>query len=175
MFDWIGLFFVTYVLTWQALLIALLIGIAFEHGGHRKSAVFAGLVAMAISYYYFDVPLKTIWYYVALYIAVGLVWSFWRYKIYLSKEVKWLSDQKWDNQEEKEVAVKRLLPSNNLERITSWIIVWPFSVIENTLGDIITAIQSLVTKFFKGVYHRIFVAATADLLARKETEDPKQN
>lgn len=175
MLESVNLFLVAYVLTWPALLIVLLLGIAFEHTGCRKSAVFAGLVAMAISYFYFAVPLKTIWYYVAAYFAVGLVWSFLRYRAYLVKMVKALGERKWKSQEEKEKAVKTLHPSNNLERITAWIIVWPFSIIEHTLGDIITMIQSLVTRFFKGVYHKIFVAQTADLLAREEPAHPEKD
>lgn len=175
MFYDAALFVTAYLLTWQALIIALIIGIAFEHGGHRKSAVFAGLVAMGISYFYFAVPLKTIWYYVALYFVVGLGWSFLRYGRFLSEKVASLSKRQWDSQEEKEQAVQDLAPINNLERITSWIIVWPFSVIENTLGDIITAIQSLVTRFFKGVYHRIFVSQTEALLNRVEPTKPAKD
>jgi len=166
-------FLTAYVLTWQALIIAFVLGVILEHGGHRKSAVFAGLVVMAISYFYYSVSLKTIWYCVVGYVAIGLLWSFWRYKLYVARMVETLSQRLWKSQEEKEAAVKKLLPSNNLERITSWIIVWPFSLIEHTLGDIITMIQTLVTKFFKGVYHKIFVSQTAALLAREESAEPK--
>lgn len=166
-------FITAYVLTWQALVVAIVLGVALEHGGYRKSAVFAGLVAMAISYFYYSVSLKTIWFYLVGYVAIGLGWSFWRYRLYLAKMVENLSKRVWESQKDKEFAVKKLLPSNNLERITSWIIVWPFSVIEHTLGDIITMVQTLVTKFFKGVYHRIFVSQTAALLAREEPADPK--
>lgn len=175
MFESTLLFLAAYMLTWQALIIVLILGIALEHTGNRKCAVFAGIVAMAISYFYFAVPLKTIWFYLVAYVVVGLVWSFWRYKLYLAKMVKSLSERKWKSQADKEHAVKNLLPSNNLERITSWIIVWPFSVIEHVLGDIITLVQSLVTRFFKGVYYKIFVAQTADLLARDEPVDPAKD
>lgn len=168
MFEKLELLLTAYLLTWPALVIVLLIGIAFEHTGNRKSSVFAGLVSMGISYFYFSVPLGTIWYYVAMYIVVGLCWSFWRYHRYLASMVALLSERAWKSQSDKETAVGKLLPSNNLERITSWIIVWPFSVIECTLGDIITAIQALVTRVFKGVYHSIFVSQTAGLLSRKE-------
>lgn len=164
------LFLAAYILTWPALAIVLLLGIAFEHTGNRKSAVFAGLVAMAISYFYFDVPLSTIWGYGAGYLVVGLLWSFWRYKLYVAKMVAGLSERVFKSQKEKTWAVERLLPSNNLERITSWIIVWPFSVIEHTLGDIITLIQTLVTRFFKGVYYRFYLTATKDLLATPVVE-----
>jgi hypothetical protein len=162
------LFLAAYLLTWQALVIVLLLGIAFEHAGNRKSAVFTGLVAMAISYFYFDIPFSTIWGYVVAYFAVGVVWSFLRYRRYVGVMVKSLEKRTWRTQEDKDKAINNLAPSNNLERITSWIIVWPFSVIENSLGDIITAIQSLVTRVFKGIYYKIFMAQTEALRNREE-------
>lgn len=168
MFETICLLLATYLLTWPALLVVLLLGIAFEHTGNRKSAVFAGLVAMAISYFYFAIPLSTIWMYVAAYLVVGVVWSFWRYKLYVGLMVASLAGRTWKNQADKDRDINRLAPSNNLERITSWIIVWPFSVIESVLGDIITMIQGLVTKVFKGVYYRIFVGQTDVLRNRVE-------
>lgn len=171
MIESIWLFFAAYLLTWPALVIVLLFGIAFEHTGNRKSAVFAGLVAMAISYFYFSIPLSTIWGYLVAYFVVGVVWSFWRYRLFIGSMVKSLGARKWKSQAEKDNAINQLLPSNNLERITSWIIVWPFSVIESALGDIITLIQGLVTKVFKGVYYKIFVAQTEGLRNRVESVD----
>jgi hypothetical protein len=170
-FEAIWLFFAAYLLTWPALVAVLLLGIAFEHTGNRKSAVFAGLVAMGISYFYFAIPLSTIWGYLVAYFVIGVVWSFWRYKLYVGLMAKALGARTWKTQADKDRAIDELLPSNNLERITSWIIVWPFSVIENVLGDIITMIQGLVTKVFKGVYYKIFVAQTEGLRNRVESVD----
>lgn len=169
MIESAAVFLAAYILTWPALVIAILIGIAFEHTGNRKSAVFAGIVAMAISYYYFAVPLKTIWFYVVAYFFAGVCWSFWRYKRHVAEMVENLNQRTWERKQDLQYAIDNLMPSNNLERITSWIIVWPFSVIENLLGDVITAIQGLVTRVFKGVYYRIFVAQTASLRDRVET------
>lgn len=171
MIEAIWLFFAAYLLTWPALVAVLLLGIAFEHTGNRKSAVFAGLAAMGISYFYFAIPLSTIWGYLVAYFVAGVVWSFCRYRLYVGFMVGSLESRKWKSQAEKESAIDKLAPSNNLERITSWIIVWPFSVIENVLGDIITMIQTLVTKVFKGVYYKIFVAQTEGLRNRVESVD----
>lgn len=168
MFETALVYFTAYMITWPALAIVLLLGIAFEHTGNRKSAVFAGLVAMCISYYYFEVPLTTIWVYVAAYVVVGVIWSFWRYRVYVSKMVESMAGYTWKSQADKDRDINRLAPTNNLERITSWIIVWPFSMIENVLGDIITMIQSLVTRVFKGVYYKFFVTQTEALRNRAE-------
>lgn len=168
MFETFGLFIAGYLLTWPALVILLLAGIFFEHTGSRKMAVFSGIVAAVVSYFYFGIPLETISFYALAYLVVGLVWSFWRYRVFLNKQVGYLEQRTWRNQAHKVEAVAQLAPTNNLGQITAWIIIWPFSFIECALGDVINAVQALVTKVFKGVYYKMFTSRTAALLARED-------
>jgi hypothetical protein len=161
MFEFIAGLVTGYLLTWPALVVLLLVGIVFEHKGARGWAVATGLVAMAISYFYFDVALQTILYLAIAYLAVGLVWSFWRYNVYAKETVKWIKTlQVPDKFSEtyRQSHIDNLAPSKNLDRITAWIIIWPFSLIENLLGDLINAIQGLVTRVFKGVYSKIYLS-----------------
>lgn len=160
MFEAIGLFFAAYLLTWPALIAVLLIGIIFEHKGARGWAVFTGIVAMAISYFFFEVSLETIGICAVAYLVIGVIWSFWRYNVHVADSVKYirgLSPSKW-SEEYRRTTIENLAPTKNLDRITAWIIIWPFSAVENVLGDIISAIQVLVTKVFKGVYHKIYLS-----------------
>lgn len=168
MFETAFLFVAGYLLTWPALVILLLAGIFFEHTGSRKMAVFSGIVAAVSAYFYFGIPLETIGFYALAYLVIGVVWSFWRYKVFINKQVSYLEQRTWRNQAHKIEAVTQLAPSNNLGQITAWIIVWPFSLVENTLGDVINAVQALVTKVFKGVYYKMFTSRTAALLARED-------
>lgn len=159
MFEAIGLFFAAYVLAWPTLVGILLLGIVFEHKGARGWAVFTGIVAMAVSYFYFEVTLSQILYLAIAYIVIGLVWSFWRYNVHAKTTVAWIKTlQVPDKFSEvyRQTQIDNLAPSKNLDRITAWIIIWPFSAVENILGDLINAIQSLVTRVFKGVYSRIY-------------------
>ena len=115
---------------------------------------------MAVSYFYFDVSLRTILYAAAGYLAVGLVWSFWRYNVYAKETVEWIKTLQVPDKfsvSYRQSHIDNLAPSKNLDRITAWIIIWPFSLVECVLGDIINAIQSLVTKVFKGVYSKIYL------------------
>jgi hypothetical protein len=50
-----------------------------------------------------------------------------------------------------------------LPTITAWITIWPFSLVENFVGDIINFIQDLVQKVFRGIYHKIYDSAVAAL------------
>jgi hypothetical protein len=47
--------------------------------------------------------------------------------------------------------------------ITAWVMIWPFSLIENFVGDIINAIQALVKKVFRGIYYKIYDSAVEAL------------
>ncbi|MNC53199.1 hypothetical protein D3C75_1025890 [compost metagenome] len=92
---------------------------------------------------------------------IGLVWSFWRYNVHAKETVAWIKTlQVPDKFSEsyRQTQIDNLAPSKNLDRITAWIIIWPFSAVENILGDMINAIQALVTKVFKGVYSKIYLS-----------------
>lgn len=158
MLETIGLFFAGWLFTWQALVLVLVVGIFFEHTASRGLAVFSGIVAMVISYFYFEVSLQTIAYAAVGYLIVGVIWSFWRYNVFVSDRMKELRSRSWTNLDHYTTATEGLAPSRNLKRITAWIIIWPFSAVENILGDIITMIQTLVTKVFKGVYYKIYTS-----------------
>jgi len=148
------------LLTWPAFIALILLGILFEHNGARSWAVFSALVLAAVSYFFFHVALMSIVIGAAVYLAIGVVWSFWRYKRHAADVVEKF---KYAAKQDKDEALRRLHPKAMLSTITAWIVIWPFSAVENIVGDLITAIQTLVSKIFRGVYHRIYDAAVGQL------------
>lgn len=148
------------LLTWPAFIALVFLGILFEHNGARGWAVFAALVLAAVSYFFFHVALMSIAIGAGAYLAFGVVWSFWRYKRHAANVVEQYKDA---DKREKDIAIARLHPKAMLSTITAWIVIWPFSMVENVVGDLITAIQTLVSKIFRGVYHRIYDAAVGQL------------
>lgn len=153
-------FLAGFLLTWPAFIGLLFLGILFEHNGARGWAVFTALVTAAVAYFFFAVPMTTILIGGAGYIVFGLIYSFFRYKRHANKIVETFKN---DSPERKERALYALHPKQMLPTITAWIIIWPFSFVENFVGDIINAIQMLVTKFFRGVYHKVYDSAVAAL------------
>lgn len=149
------LFVLAYLATWPALVILCLLGIWSEHSESRGFAVFWALVAAASAFFYFNVPLVDLVFYAAGYLAVGLVWSFYRYRRFIVEKVAYLRE--FGLQEK----VKNFHPSKMLDTISAWIIIWPFSMAENVCGDIINGIETLVKKVFRGVYNRIYDAAVS--------------
>ena len=61
-------------------------------------------------------------------------------------------------------AIEELKPSNMLGKLTTWALIWPFSMVENVLGDFIKIIQTFITKFFRGIYNRIYMSAVGKLM-----------
>ncbi len=43
----------------------------------------------------------------------------------------------------------------NISRIVTWIFSWPFSAIDNIVGDLIDAVTSLVKNYLIGIYEGI--------------------
>lgn len=155
-----------YLLSWPMLVLLFLVGVVFEHTECHGWSVFMGIISAVTSYFYFDVPLMTILEWSVAYLAVGVVWSFWRYHRYVEEKVAGLKPTEYTafNLEHQ---IDKLAPGKNLDLITSWIIIWPFSAVEHILSDVITAIQSLVTNVFRSVYNRIYtshVQALKDLI-----------
>ena len=157
-FASLGLF----IAGWSIAILAVLVflGILFEHNGARGWSVFAAILVAGVAYISFNVSLTMLAIGAAGYIVIGLLWSFWRYKRHAAKVVE---RNKGESARARERALYQLHPKEMLGTITAWIMIWPFSMVENVIGDILNLIQDLVRKVFRGVYHRIYDSAVAAL------------
>jgi len=151
-----------FIAGWAVFILAelFLFGILAEHTESSGWAIFFMILAVAVAFFTFSFSWLTLALGAVGYIVVGLLWSFWRYKRHAQKVVE---ANKKSTAQEKEYALRALHPKAMLGTITAWIVIWPFSLVENLVGDIINFIQELVTKFFRGVYHKIYDSAVAAL------------
>lgn len=151
-----------FIAGWAILILGVLflLGILSEHNESSGWAVFWMVLAGGVAYVAFNLSLVMLAVGAVAYVVIGLVWSFYRYKRHAEKQVAKYKDA---SAHEKERVLARLHPKEMLGTITAWIVIWPFSMVENVVGDLINFIQSLVTKFFRGVYFRIYDAAVAAL------------
>lgn len=147
---------------WAVMILVVLamFGIIAEHTDSSGWSIFWLVLAGGVAFISFDISLAMLAVYSVGYIVIGLFWSFWRYKRHATKIVETYRDE---DVYQKERALKLLHPKAMLGAITTWILVWPFSMVENLVGDLINAVQMLVTKFFRGVYHRVYDSAVAAL------------
>lgn len=163
MIDAILLFVATWFITCPALVAFCLFGIWCEHGESRGFAVFWALVAGVTAFFYFDVPLTSVAICSIGYVCFGIAWSFYRYKRFIVAKVETLREMNYRIE-----SIEQYHPTKMLDTITAWIIIWPFSLLENLCGDIINGIETLVKKVFKGVYNRIYDNATIVLMDEKK-------
>jgi hypothetical protein len=161
------LFGLAFLATWPAILVLCILGIWCEHNESRGFAVFWALVAGASAFFYFNVSLESIAISSVGYVCFGIVWSFYRYKRFIVAKMEYLRDSNLLVVPLEQRAME-YHPTKMLDTITAWIIIWPFSLVENLCSDIITGIETLVKSVFKGVYHRIFNAALADVIRKDE-------
>lgn len=155
-------FLAGYMLNWYTLGIIFFIGIIAESNDAHGWSVFFGLVAATISYFVFSVSLVTIAWCLLAYVPIGIAWSIWRYKRHVSDTVERVRDMS-ENDYDRVSAINQLHPSRMLSTLTTWVIAWPFSMIENVCGDFVKMIQTMITTFFKGVYHKIYNQGVAEL------------
>ena len=158
MIDAIWIFMAAWFVSWPALVLFFIFGITAEHNESRGVAIFWALVAAASAILYFNVSIFDVGIYAVAYLVTGLVWSFYRYKRFIVAKIAELTE--FNSKMER---VNNYHPSKMLDTITAWIIIWPFSLLENLCGDIINGIETLVKKVFKGVYNRIFENAIKDI------------
>ena len=157
------LFGMAFLATWPAILVLCILGIWCEHNESRGFAVFWALVAGASAFFYFNVSLESIAISSVGYVCFGIVWSFYRYKRFIVAKVETLHEMNYRIE-----SIEQYHPSKMLDTITAWIIIWPFSLIENLCGDIINGIEALVKGVFKGVYNRIYEHAISDMIRKDE-------
>jgi hypothetical protein len=166
-----GMFFVGlatgYLLTIPGLIGLFILGILFEHNDAGGWSIFTALATIIASYFFFSIPLTLVVYYLCGYVAIGVVWSFYRYKRYITEQAQMIRNSN-DTAPLKLYKAQQLHPSKQLDTITVWIISWPFSAIDNLVGDLINSIQTLVTTVFKNIYYKIYSSVMGDLINIEE-------
>lgn len=145
-----------YLLSWPALVVLCLLAVVSEHNEAQGWAVFWSIVSAAVAIFYFQVPLDVVGLYFLAYAAIGVIWSIWRYKRYVSAEVQRIKERIAKNGTKEANVAYHLQPSNNIDKITSWIIIWPFSLVENLLRDIINLVEEVPKTVLRKVYNYIY-------------------
>lgn len=150
------------------------IGLISERGGNQWCSVFFGVLLTIVSTFLFklyEYPIQSIALLVAVYFVVGIIWSFWRYKRYVTNAVlEFESNTAYRQSVSQSNFIERLSPSEHWDAITGWVIVWPFSFVEYGVSDTIDAVKAVVSKYFKSIYQRIYQNAIAGIVPEKQEE-----
>lgn len=145
----------------------LMLGIILEYAEWTGFAIFVGIIAAISAFLFFDVSLQTLAMASAIYVVIGLGWSFWRYRVYVNKKV---NDAIVRKTKLESYEISRWSPKESIGKITAWVLIWPFSMIENIASDVIRFIETLIRDVFNRIYDSIFESAIAKLPPKKEKE-----
>lgn len=125
----------------------------------RESNFWATLylgTGVAAAVYLLDPPLIYLAYAAPVYFIVGLFWSVWRYKRYVSKKVQGAQSL---SSLQRDYLLHDIAPKQMLGKFVSWVLTWPVSMIASAVGDLINGIEHVITNWLGGVYHSIFKQA----------------
>lgn len=149
-----------FMLSWPALVVLFVLGVLFEHADMRGLAVLVGITSAVVAYVFFSVPVTTVIYYSIAYTVVGLCWSFYRYKRYVDERIE---SNKNASSITKATVLSRMHPKAMLSTIVAWVMIWPFSMVDNFTSDLIDGIKYLVSSTFNKVYLSIYKSAETSL------------
>jgi len=159
-----GLAYLLGVLTSYWFLAAVIITSIFaEYNDKHKTTAVLTAVGLTSAYLMFDL---SAWLLVG-YIPAGLVWSFWRWRVYrknctaLAKKGKlkvfdehssWKEIESPSKEQSREALIKATLLLPNVDKIISWVICFPVSMIENAIDDVIHVLKIAVVDWFGNIY-----------------------
>ena len=109
---------------------------------------------LTIKDYVLNNPLQILEY-IGLYVVAGIVWSFYKWYVYLKKNVEKLKERGTKSTNFKKDYSNIFDASENKESIIAWMIYWPFSAFWYIISDPITKFYKWLFEKFSGIYENI--------------------
>ena len=155
MLEFIGAF----VLTWWFVIGLGIFTLIVTHNDADAWSLFGVILLAIVGYFFFSLTLKQLLIGVVAYIPIGLAWSIYRWKRHCKYEYdQYLEDPKKDDRTwrySKDRITTKLDPTKNIGKIANWVIIWPFSFIDNIIGDLIDMMEAFIKKYIIGIYQSI--------------------
>lgn len=85
------------------------------------------------------------------YFLIGILWSFYRYYLFMKDEVKTYNYLKKEDLKQ-QTSISR---SDNIQMISNWIINWPISMIVYIFYDLLGDLCNMIINYFKSIYDKI--------------------
>jgi len=146
-----------------AIIAIIFFGILAASNNAEDWSVFWGVVLVAVLVPIYNLTLVQTIFLVVIYFLVGFLWSFYRYKVWVKNSVDQY-DQTYANKGmavSREEYFLRLRPNKNVSLILMWVLIWPFSIVENLCSDLVRFLRDLVKVTFSSVYLKLFESVTS--------------
>lgn len=181
---------VNYLLTPFGFVVFLLIGAFVEHRKGTGFAVFAAIVwtfisvlgviavvepAGSVQFVWSNLLVDHILYYTVGYGIIGIVWSVWRYRKHVKTQHAYIMSDSFAKQfhgghdrvnSYRVERLEALAPLHQMDNIVCWIIIWPFSLLENLVGDLYDLLAAFVSRVCIGMYRKLYNAIVGDDVAK---------
>ena len=149
---------------WAIAAIVVAILIATEHAEHHIASAVVFVAGVGLTFVMlrnaqpsFELGLGTLFMAAVLYVVIGVVWSVVRYGIMCNRHIqKYMSESTRSSLDTPSSVKDYLKPSKNIDRIVSWIVNWPISMIVTSLHEVIDALGGFVKGSFKAVYEAVY-------------------
>ncbi len=141
---------------WWLIIPLLIITMFIEHNERHGWAFIFTCVSLISAKVVFGLSWTVIGYCTLAYIPIGIMWSLWRWKRHCKSvvaEYKNLDDYVSDrtlNRIRKSIEFN----STSVEKIIMWVFVWPFSLIDSLIGDLIDLVEVFVRSIAKSTYKK---------------------
>lgn len=89
-----------------------------------------------------------------LYIPVGIIWSRYRWVRFSRTAMEEKGDLSQLSTLELNRLRRKISFSENISRIAEWILVWPFSMLNNVLSDLLDLLKQVIKDHLVGMYTR---------------------
>lgn len=137
----------------------------------RKASTLLTITAMILAHQLFAVTMLQLAVGLPVYILLGVLWSFWRYKNWCAYEIKHhhrphqYDSSTTNHQELNEERVRQdleLLKSRlapKVSMIGHWILCWPLSMVLNLVDDMLHALVERIKHIYKSILESVLAKA----------------
>ena len=95
--------------------------------------------------------------FIILYLIIGLLWSFYKWYLYLKDSKKQNRERDYTNS-----------PSYNKDKIIAWMAYWPISMLLFVVGDLFSTFYNWLYSRVSGIYERIYLSVFPEADADKK-------
>lgn len=167
-------FVLGYLAAWPSWFILIGLCLWSDYAESSGWTVFLSILFGVASYFLFNLSPKDLLWTAPLYVVIGVLWSLWRWKRRCDKKVALFMEgaDKNKNKHGREILEQQITPSavGNKERITTWVLTWPFGLVVHSCNDIFSLVGKMIDKYLIKAYQGIGQTAINKLPPAEDTE-----
>lgn len=138
------------ILSWYLLIGLCVFGVISEYNERRTLGVIFAVATAFSAISFFNISVRDSIVISIGYFVIGVIWSFWRYRVFLVSRIEHINTCYADNSETmRQNKIMELAPKYMVGTLVVWIVVWPFSFIGNIISDFVSVV---IIKTYMKVY-----------------------